>query len=55
MASAWSPSVTFKLWDFNLTISAHVGSIGGKFNVNSGKSFDISAAYGMGLGVSADW
>ena len=54
MASAWTPSLTIKIWDVNFTVSAHVGSVGGKFNL-SNKKFNVGAAFGYGLSISADW
>ena len=51
MASAWTPSVTVVIWDVNITLSAHVGSVGGKLEVGSG-NFEIGVAYGAGVSLS---
>ena len=54
MASAWAPSATIVIWDVNITLSAHVGSIG--FKADGDKSgFDFGAAWGYGASVSVDW
>ena len=48
MASVWAPDITFKnLLGVDITITGHVGSIGGKLNIANVK-FDIGAAYGYG-------
>ena len=54
MASIWAPSATIKIWDVNITLEAHVGSVGGKINVGNGK-FDVGASYGYGVSLSFDW
>ena len=54
MASAWAPSITIKIWDWSIKISAHVGAIGGKINVGSG-NFDVGASYGWGISLSINW
>ena len=51
MASIWSPSITVTIWDTDITISGHVGSIGGEFNLGNGKT-KIGGAYGLGLSIS---
>ena len=54
MASAWTPSVTVVIWDVNITLSAHVGSVGGKLYMGKeGIGFDGSL--GIGAGVSVSW
>ena len=54
MASLWTPSITVTMWDVDITISAHVGSIGGKYIMGNNK-FDIAGAGGYGVGISASW
>lgn len=54
MASVWAPSIKVTVWDINITISGHAGSIGGKLNVGSGK-FEAGAAYGFGASISVDY
>ncbi len=54
MASIWTPSVTIKVWDISITLSGHVGSVGGHLNLGNGK-FKAEAAYGYGVGISVDW
>lgn len=54
MASAWVPSFTIKLWDVSITLSAHIGSIGGQVNIGTGK-FNVGGACGLGASLSVDW
>ena len=54
MASVWAPSITVNLWDVNMTVSANIGSIGGKINVGPG-IIDIGGAFGWGISISLKW
>ena len=53
-ASAYSPSVSFKIFGIKIEIGAEVGAIGGKLNVGSG-GFSAKGALGWGLSLSIDW
>ena len=53
-ASAYSPSVSFKIFGVKIEIGAEVGAIGGKLNVGSG-GFSAKGAFGWGLSLSIDW
>ena len=53
-ASAYSPSVSFKIFGVKIEIGAEVGAVGGKLNVGSGKFF-AKGAIGWGLSLSFDW
>ena len=52
--SAWSPSISFKLGKYNITLSLELLSFGGDFNVSK-KSFEAKGAWGWGLGLAVDW
>ena len=52
MATIWSPSTTFKIFGKEVTISAEVGSIGGKVILGKGAPKKIGASYGIGFSVS---
>ncbi|MBR6502633.1 MAG: Ig-like domain-containing protein [Clostridia bacterium] len=53
-ASAYSPSVSFKIFGVKIEIGAEVGAIGGKLNVGT-DGFSAKAAYGLGLSLSISW
>ena len=53
-ASAYSPSVSFKIFGVKIEIGVEVGAIGGKLNVGSG-GFSAKGAFGGGLSLSIDW
>lgn len=53
-ASAYSPSVTFDIFDIKIEIGAEVGAIGGKLNVDT-TGFSAKAAYGWGISLNIDW
>ena len=53
MVSAWTPSLSFKVWDVNITLSAHVGSFGGHLTAGpNGFKADGAAVFGGGISVS---
>ena len=54
MASVWSPSITIKIWDIEITLSGHIGAISGEVNFGAG-NIDLQAAGGLGLGLSVNW
>ena len=51
MASIWSPSISFKVWDISITLSAHIGSIGGGYK-REPNYFNLNLALGVGPGVT---
>ena len=53
-ASAYSPSISFKIFGVEIEIGAEVGAIGGKLNVGTG-GFSAKAAYGWGLSLNISW
>ena len=54
MASVWSPSFSVKFWDFEITLSGHVGAVGGGVSFSSG-SANLKVAGGLGVGISVKW
>ena len=55
MASIWSPSVNIKAFDQNITISAHLGAIGGNLKFGKeGFGIEGAAAIGIGFSISPD-
>ena len=54
MASIWAPSITIVIWDVDVTIAAHIGSIGGCFNVGS-DGLNLGGANVWGGSISFDW
>lgn len=54
MASLWAPSATLKLGGVSITVTGHVGSIGGKVNIGSG-NFELAGAAGVGVGINVKW
>ena len=53
MASAWTPSLSVKIWDINIVLSAHVGSVGANAVVGpNGFKLEGAAVYGFGLSVT---
>ena len=53
-ASAYSPSISFKIFGVEIEIGAEIGAIGGKLNVGTG-GFSAKAAYGWGLSLNISW
>ncbi len=53
-ASAYSPSISFKIFGVEIEIGAEIGAIGGKLNVGTG-GFSAKAAYGGGLSLNISW
>lgn len=59
MASIWTPSLSIKIWDVNIVLSAHVGSVGShlvvgdpKGGAKKGFKFDGAAVWGFGVSVA---
>ena len=53
-ASAYSPSISFKILGVEIEIGAELGAIGGKLNVGTG-GFSARAAYGWGISLNVAW
>ena len=54
MASIWAPSVTWTIWGVDISLSAHVGSVGAALELGS-DGVEIGAASGWGIGLSISW
>ena len=54
MASLWAPSATLKLGGVSITVTGHVGSIGGNI-YSDGSGFEVGAAFGVGASIGIKW
>ena len=54
IASFWHPSVTVSIYEIDISVSAHVGSVGGEF-IAGKNGFKAGAAFGWGASVAVSW
>ena len=54
MASIWTPSITIDCFFFELSLSAHVGSVGGEIKIGPDE-INVGAAAAFGASLSISW
>ena len=54
MATLWDPSITFKFFGVNVSLTANIGSIGVDYSAGT-NGFKSSAGFGLGAGISFSW
>ena len=54
MASLWAPSASLKLGGVSITVTGHIGSIGGNI-YSDGSGFEVGVAFGAGASIGINW